>query len=117
MLRFLAWNLDRFGEKGAEARALSQAAYLFRDNLDPVYGMDESGHMDAMALGWVVMQPQGDRPLILQKAGGTQGVFSYAAFAPMRGIGVFVAINQYDFPLAMNMAQTANELIEQLAPR
>jgi hypothetical protein len=30
---------------------------------------------------------------------------------------VFVAINQYDFPLAMGMAETANELIEQLAPR
>jgi hypothetical protein len=61
MLRFLAWNLDRFGKKGAEARMISHAAYLFRDNLDPVYGMDESGHMDAMALGWVVMQPQGGR--------------------------------------------------------
>jgi D-alanyl-D-alanine-carboxypeptidase/D-alanyl-D-alanine-endopeptidase len=117
MLRFLTWNLDRFGEKGAEARALSHAAYLFRDNLDPVYGMDESGHMDAMALGWVVMQPQGGRPLILQKAGGMQGVFSYAAFAPMHGVGVFVAINQYDFPFAMAMGEAANELIEQLAPR
>jgi D-alanyl-D-alanine-carboxypeptidase/D-alanyl-D-alanine-endopeptidase len=117
MLRLLAWNLDRFGEEGAEARALSHAANLFRDNLDPAYGMDESGHMDAIALGWVVMYPQGDRPLILQKAGGMQGIFAYAAFAPMRGVGVFVAINQYDFPLAMGMAETANELIEQLAPR
>jgi len=117
MLRCLAWNLDRFGAEGAEARALSHAAYLFRDNLDPVYGMDESGHMDAMALGWVVMEPQGDRPLILQKAGGSQGVFTYLAFAPMRNVGVFVAVNQYDFPFAMAMAETANELIEQLAPR
>ncbi|MCG6861509.1 MAG: D-alanyl-D-alanine-carboxypeptidase/endopeptidase AmpH [Chromatiaceae bacterium] len=117
MLHWLGWNLDRFGRDGAEARAISQAAHLFRDNLDPVYGMDESGHMDAMGLGWVVMQPHGDRPLILQKAGGMQGVFSYLAFAPTRGVGVFVAINQYDFPLAMAMAETANELIEQLAPR
>ena len=73
--------------------------------------------MDAMSLGWVVMQPAGNRPLILQKAGGMQGVFTYLAFAPMRNIGVFVAINQYDFPLAIGMAETVNALIEQLAPR
>ncbi len=69
MLRWLAWNLDRFGAEGAEARALSHAAYLFRDNLDPVYGMDESGHMDAMDLGWVVMRPEGDRPLTFAEGG------------------------------------------------
>lgn len=117
ILRWLQWNLDRFGAEGAEARALNQATYLFRDGLNPVYGMDESGHMDAMSLGWVVMQPERDRPLILQKAGGMQGVFCYAAFAPMHDIGVFIAINQFDFPLAMEMAETANELITQLAPR
>jgi len=117
MLRWLVWNLDRFDGDGAEARTLSHAAYLFRDNLDPVYGMDESGHMDAMGLGWAVMQPERDRPLILQKAGGMQGVFTNLAFAPTRSVGVFVAINQYDFPLAMGMAETVNELIEQLAPR
>ena len=35
----------------------------------------------------------------------------------MHGVGVFVAINQYDFPFAMAMGEAANELIEQLAPR
>ena len=44
--------------------------------------------MDAMGLGWVVMMPKGNRPLILQKAGGLQGIFSYVAFAPTRGVGV-----------------------------
>jgi len=117
MLRWLQWNLDRFGAEGAEARALSQAAYIYREGHEPVYGMDESGHMDAMGLGWVIMLPSGDRPLILQKAGGAQGIFVYAAFAPSRGVGAFIAINQYDFPLAMGMAETVNDLIGQLAPR
>ena len=53
-----------------------------------------------MSLGWVVMEPDGDRPLILQKAGGLQGMFVYSAFAPTRGVGVFVAINQFDFAAA-----------------
>ena len=73
--------------------------------------------MDAISLGWIVMMPKGDRPLILQKAGGLQGVFSYAAFAPMRGVGVFVAINKFDFAAAMMMANVANDLIGDLAPR
>ncbi len=117
MLTWLKWQLDRFGSEGSEVRSISQASYLWRDGLAPVYGMDESGHMDAMALGWVVMRPEGDRPLILQKAGGMQGVFSYIAFAPHRNIGAFVAINKFDFNAAMQMAEVVNELITTLAPR
>jgi D-alanyl-D-alanine-carboxypeptidase/D-alanyl-D-alanine-endopeptidase len=117
MLRWIGWHLDRFSAKDAELRLLDHAAYLVRDGLDPVYGMDESGRMDAMGLGWVVMMPKGERPLILQKAGGLQGIFSYTAFAPVRGIGVFVAINQFDVSAAGKMAQVANELIATLAPR
>ncbi|MEQ8655315.1 MAG: D-alanyl-D-alanine-carboxypeptidase/endopeptidase AmpH [Kiloniellales bacterium] len=117
ILHWLEWNLDRFNPKHAAWRNLSQASYLWRDGLAPVYGMDESGHMDAMALGWVVMQPEGDRPLILQKAGGMQGVFTYTAFSPHRNIGAFVAINEFDFDTAMKMAEVVNELIATLAPR
>ena len=117
MLRWLSWHLDRFGSEGAETRLLDHAAYLERDGLSPVSGFDELGHMDAISLGWIVMMPKGDRPLILQKAGGLQGVFSYAAFAPMRGVGVFVAINKFDFAAAMTMANVANDLIGDLAPR
>ncbi len=36
---------------------------------------------------------------------------------PKRGIGVFVAINQFNFPAAMAMAKAVNELIGELAPR
>jgi serine-type D-Ala-D-Ala carboxypeptidase/endopeptidase len=117
MVRYLQWNLDRFGEDDAEMRAISHAAWLMRDGLNPVIGMDESGHMDAMGLGWVIMMPEGDRPLIIQKAGGTNGVFSYVAFAPSRGVGVFIAINQFNFSAGTEMAQLVNNLVARLAPR
>ena len=83
----------------------------------PFFGMDESGHMDAMGLGWVVMMPEGDRPLILQKTRGTNGVFSYIAFAPSRGVGVFMSINKFGFSAATAMAEVANDLISTPAPR
>lgn len=117
MVQYLKWNLDRFSAEGAEARTLSHAAYLIRDGLEPVFGMDESGHMDAMGLGWVIMMPEGTRPLIIQKAGGTNGTFSYIAFAPNRGVGVFIAINQFNFSAGMEMATVVNDLIGALAPR
>ena len=117
ILRWLAWHLDRVSSKGAEVRLLDHAAYLQRDGLNPVSGLDESGRMDAMSLGWIVMAPQGNRPLILQKSGGLQGIFSYTAFAPTRGVGAFIAINKFDFAALMAMATGVNELIGDLAPR
>ncbi|TPW28806.1 D-alanyl-D-alanine-carboxypeptidase/endopeptidase AmpH [Martelella alba] len=117
MVEYLKWNLDRLGTKDANMRAISHAAWLMRDGLSPVYGLDESGHMDAMGLGWVIMMPEGDHPLIIQKAGGTNGVFSYLAFAPSRGVGVFIAINQFNFSAGMEMAHVVNDLIATLAPR
>jgi D-alanyl-D-alanine-carboxypeptidase/D-alanyl-D-alanine-endopeptidase len=117
LLAWLKWHLDRFSNEDASARLIDHAAYLWRDGLNAVFGMDESGHMDAMGLAWVIMAPEGDRPLILQKAGGLQGVFSYVAFAPARGIGVCVAINAFDIAAGLAMAKAANDLIAQLAPR
>jgi serine-type D-Ala-D-Ala carboxypeptidase/endopeptidase len=117
ILRWLSWHLDRFGSKDAEVRLLDHAAYLQRDGLNPVFGLDESGRMDAISLGWIVMTPRGDLPLILQKAGGLQGIFSYAAFAPTRGVGAFVAINKFDLGAGMNMPKVVNQLIGDLAPR
>jgi D-alanyl-D-alanine-carboxypeptidase/D-alanyl-D-alanine-endopeptidase len=73
--------------------------------------------MDALGLGWVVMMPDGNRPLILQKTGGLQGMFVYVAIAPERGVGVVTAMNAFSvggFPL---MVSTANNLIAELAPR
>ncbi len=117
ILRWLAWHLDRTDATSAEVRLLDHAAYVARDGLRPVSGLDESGHMDAVGLGWIIMQPEGSRPLILQKAGGLQGVFTYTAFSPTRGIGMFVAINQFNVPAAMTMAKEVNDLISELTPR
>lgn len=117
LLRWMRWHLDRFEQKDAEARTLDHALYLMRDGLKTASGMDESGHMDAIGLAWVAMMAKDDRPFILQKAGGLQGTFSYIAFAPTRGVAVFMAINQFDFSAATNMAVFANELLETLAPR
>jgi D-alanyl-D-alanine-carboxypeptidase/D-alanyl-D-alanine-endopeptidase len=117
LIAWLEWHLDRFSNEHAAERLIDHAAYLWRDGLNAVLGMDESGHMDAMSLAWVIMEPEGDRPLILQKAGGLEGVFSYVAFAPARGIGVCAAINAFDFNAGLAMAKTANDLIAELAPR
>ena len=117
LLRWLEWHLDRFGNERADERLIDHAAWLWRDGLNSVFGMDELGHMDAMGLGWVIMRPEGDRPLILQKAGGLQGIFSYVAFAPARNIGVMAAINAFDLNAGMAMAKTANDLIAELMPR
>ncbi len=117
MLRWLSWHLDRFGTEDAEMRLLDHAIYLDRDGLNPVYGMDEGGHMDAMGLGWVVMRPEGNRPLILQKSGGLQGQFSFVAMAPARGVGVFISINEFSLGGFEAIAETAIELITELANR
>jgi D-alanyl-D-alanine-carboxypeptidase/D-alanyl-D-alanine-endopeptidase len=117
MLRWLKWHLDRFSPKDAEMRLLDHAAYLDRDGLDPAFGMDEGGEMDAMGLGWVVMRPEGNRPLILHKSGGLQGEFSFIAMAPTRGIGVFVSMNQFSVDGFEAMAKAVVELITELAPR
>ncbi len=117
MLRWLRWHLDRFGTADAEMRLLDHAFYLDRDGLSPVFGMDEGGMMDAMGLGWVVMRPEGSRPLILHKSGGLQGEFSFVAFAPTRGVGVFVSINEFSVGGFEAMSKAAIELITELAPR
>lgn len=115
ILRWLDWHLDRFSQEQAEMRLIDHAAYVPRDALDMVYGLDESGHMDALGLAWVVMHGRDGRPTILQKAGGRQGVFSYVAFAPAHGVGAFVAINQFNLSGAMAMAKAVNDLVADLA--
>jgi serine-type D-Ala-D-Ala carboxypeptidase/endopeptidase len=117
IMRWLKWHLDRYGTKDVEMRLLDHAAYLPRDGLSPVFGLDEGVEMDAMGLAWVVLAPGGNRPLILNKSGGLQGIFSYVAFAPSRNIGVFVAMNEFNAAGFEAMAKAANELIAELAPR
>ena len=72
LLRWMKWHLDRFSPDDAEARTLDHALYLNRDGLKTVSGMDESGYMDAMGLGWVGMMAKDDRPFVLQKRAGSR---------------------------------------------
>ena len=117
LLRWMKWHLDRFGIDGAEARVLDHALYVMRDGLEVASGMDESGHMDGLGLAWIGMMAGKDTPFILQKAGGLQGTFSYIAFAPTRGVAVFIAINTFDFGAALQMGTFANELLANLSQR
>lgn len=117
ILKWLAWHLDRNSPDHAEMRLLDHAAYVPRDGLSPAAGFDEAGQMSAMSLGWVMIAPAENRPLILQKSGGLQGMFLYAAFAPTRGVGAFVAINKFDTGAFAAMSAMVNELIGELAPR
>jgi D-alanyl-D-alanine-carboxypeptidase/D-alanyl-D-alanine-endopeptidase len=117
MLRWLSWHLDRSSSEGAEMRLLDHAVYVDRDGLNPVFGMDEGGSMDAMGLGWVVMRPEGSRPLVMHKSGGLQGQFSFVAMAPSRGIGAFVSMNEFSVGGFDAMAKATLELISELANR
>ncbi len=118
MLKWMTWNLDRLATTDADMRAIDHAAWLYRDGLSVVSGLDEGGApMDAMGLGWVINMPEGNRPLILQKTGGLQGMFAFVALAPTRGVGVFVAMNSFNVSGFPAMVQTAVDLVEQLAPR
>lgn len=117
MLRWLAWQLDTGSAEDAEWRLLGQAAWRQRDGLSPVSGLDEGGEMGAMGLGWVIVPPDGNRPLILQKSGGLQGVFSFVAMAPGRGVGVFGAINRFDVAGFPVLVETVTDLLSALAAR
>jgi D-alanyl-D-alanine-carboxypeptidase/D-alanyl-D-alanine-endopeptidase len=118
MLAWMKWHLDRFATEDAEMRLLDHASYLYRDGLVPAAGFDEGGgEMDAIGLGWVIMMPEGNRPLILQKTGGLQGMFAYVAIAPTRGVGVFVAMNEFNIGGLSAAIAAATGLIAELAPR
>jgi serine-type D-Ala-D-Ala carboxypeptidase/endopeptidase len=117
MMKWMSWHLDRTATADQEVRLLDHAAYLYRDGHDPVLGMDDGGPMDAMGLGWVILLPDGDRPLILQKSGGLQGMFAYVAIAPTRGVGVFAAMNEFNVGGFTAMVEAVNELVTELAPR
>ena len=117
ILRWMKWHLERNPTADQDLLLLDHAAYLYRDGLDPVFGLDEGGPMDAMGLGWVIMLPEGNRPLILQKSGGLQGMFAFVAIAPTRGVGAFFAMNQFNTGAFAAAVSATIELVTALAPR
>jgi D-alanyl-D-alanine-carboxypeptidase/D-alanyl-D-alanine-endopeptidase len=117
LLRWIKWNVDRAPGAASETRLLDHAAYLYRDGLTTVVGVDDGGPMDAMGLGWVIELPTGNAPLILQKSGGLQGMFSYIAIAPTRGVGAFFVMNQFSTGGFAAGVTAINGLVAELAPR
>jgi len=117
MVRYMRWQLNRQDAPGDLIRVVDHALYRQRDGLAMAVGFDEGGRMDAIGLAWLAMMPEGPRPFILQKTGGLQGFMSYLAFAPTRGVGVFVAVNQFNFGGFFQLSGAVNGLIAQLAPR
>ncbi|RUY27054.1 D-alanyl-D-alanine-carboxypeptidase/endopeptidase AmpH [Mesorhizobium sp. M7A.F.Ca.US.001.04.1.1] len=118
MLKWITWHLAQGGSEDDARRIIDHASLVRRDGLSPALGLDDGGApMDAMALGWVVVEADGNRPLVLHKSGGRQGMFTYVAIAPTRGVGVFAAINQFNAGGFEAMVHAVNELIYQLAPR
>jgi D-alanyl-D-alanine-carboxypeptidase/D-alanyl-D-alanine-endopeptidase len=115
--------LGRVGDRGGPSsfrqavRLIDHAAFLYRDGLIAAVGRGEAGEMDAMGLGWVVMMPEGNHPLVLQKPGGLQGTFAYVALAPTNGVGVFFAMNAFDVAAFKGMVEVAKGLVTDLAPR
>jgi serine-type D-Ala-D-Ala carboxypeptidase/endopeptidase len=117
MARWMKWHLDRAATTDRDLRLLDHAAYLYRDGLTSVLGLDDGGPMDAMGLGWVINMPAGNQPLILQKSGGLQGSFAYVALARTRGVAAFFVMNEFSAS-GFGFAVTAtNHLIGQLAAR
>lgn len=118
MLRWISWHVDNTPSAAdAELRLVDHAAFLYRDGLESVVGLDDGGPMDAMGLGWVIMLPEGDRPLILQKSGGLQGFFIYVAIAPSRGVGAFFVMNEFNTGGFAAGVKMTNDLVAELAPR
>jgi D-alanyl-D-alanine-carboxypeptidase/D-alanyl-D-alanine-endopeptidase len=117
MARWIKWHLDFGATKDGDLRLLDHAAYLYRDGLSTVVGLDDAGPMDAMGLGWVINMPAGNRSLILQKRGGLQGNFAYLAIAPTRGVAAFFVMNEFSTGGFTAAVAATNGLIAQLAPR
>ena len=117
MARWMNWHLDRLAAAGRELRLLDHAAYLYRDGLTAVAGLDDAEPMDAMGLGWVINMPAAKRPLVLQKSGGLQGTFAYLAMAPTRGAAAFFVMNEFSAGGFKAAVAATNGLIGQLAPR
>lgn len=111
--RWLRHNLD----DSNETLALSHAIYRQRQALPAAIGFDEAGPMAGLGLGWVIMNGEGIRPALIEKSGGGVGFMSYIAFAPGRGVGVFVAVNRADFGMFSKLTGAADGMIANLATR
>jgi serine-type D-Ala-D-Ala carboxypeptidase/endopeptidase len=113
MASWLRHNLD----DANETLALSHAVWRQRQAMPAAIGFDEAGPMAGLGLGWVIVNGEGIRPTLIAKSGGGVGFMSYVAFAPGRGVGVFVAINAANFGAFSKITEGANGIIANLVTR
>lgn len=70
-----------------------------------------------MGLGWMIVFPEGNRPLILAKSAAIEGFMTYVAIAPTRGVGAFFAMNAFNFAAHAAAVDATNKFVASLAPR
>ena len=117
MLRFIGWSVDRNGDDLRELRQITQAAHVYRDGLDTVFGVEDGGAMGAMGLGWMIVFPEGNRPLLLAKSGAIEGFMTYVAIAPTRGVGAFFVMNAFNLAAHEAAVAATNAFVASMAPR
>ena len=115
MARWLRHHLA--DDDGGGVLALGHAVYRQRQSMPAALGFDEAAPMAGLGLGWVLVAAEGIQPMILEKSGGGAGFMSYVAFAPGRGVGVFVAVNRVDFPMFFALTDAGYKLIASLVTR
>ncbi|MGH7038260.1 MAG: D-alanyl-D-alanine-carboxypeptidase/endopeptidase AmpH [Stellaceae bacterium] len=113
MARWLRHNLA----DANSAMTLFHAVYRMRQAMPAAIGIGEAAPMAGLGLGWVMVAAHGVEPMLLEKSGGGAGFMSYIAFAPGRGVGVFLAVNRVDFSMFFTLANAADKLIASLATR
>ncbi|HEX5325397.1 MAG TPA: D-alanyl-D-alanine-carboxypeptidase/endopeptidase AmpH [Acetobacteraceae bacterium] len=97
--------------------AVSHAIYRLRQTMPAAIGFDEAGPMAGLGLAWVMQAADGPQPMLLEKSGGGGGFMTYVAFAPGRGVGVFVAVDRVDFAMFAALVGAANQLVGELVTR
>lgn len=118
LLRWIGWHVDdKRSSTRIETRLTNHTAFPSRDRLESVVRLDDGTLMDAMSVGWVIMLPEGNRPLILQKSVGLQGTFPFVTIAPARGVGAFFVLNEFNAGGLLAEATARNDFGGELAPR
>jgi D-alanyl-D-alanine-carboxypeptidase/D-alanyl-D-alanine-endopeptidase len=117
MVRWLRHQLDTGNPEVWPTLMVSQAIYRLRQSMPAAIGFGEGAPMAGLGLAWVMRAAHDGTPMILDKSGGGGGFMSYIAFAPGRGVGVFVAVDRVDFGMFLGLVQAADGLLATLTTR
>lgn len=117
MVKWLRHQLDTGNPEIWPTLMVSHAIYRQRQSMPAAIGFDEGAPMAGLGLAWVMRAAHDGTPMILDKSGGGGGFMSYVAFAPGRGVGVFVAVDRVDFGMFLGLVQAADGLLATLTTR